>query len=280
MNGKRHTFERRTFWPRSTRPDLLGEVDFDRPCSNCGYNLRGLPPGTICPECGSSDGLDLYAQPLPWERKRAIAAYLSIVIRVIFRPRELARQVWAPLRIDLEAARQFRRIGLLIATITLCVIAFALTSAAIGVTRAVWCLPFDAAAIILCLHAISLDAVAFFKDKLSGTLLTRAEALAYYSSAVLALVPAQLPLLILTREMMRNGEAGILIAAATHICVLLLQLALGLRFVAWLMYETVNITAVGAVAFTLAAATRSIGSAVVLLIGVPLLVGSLAARIG
>jgi hypothetical protein len=33
-------------------PDL---IDRDWSCSNCGYNLRGLPTGHLCPECGSRE---------------------------------------------------------------------------------------------------------------------------------------------------------------------------------------------------------------------------------
>jgi hypothetical protein len=37
------------------RPPLrpLGTLDADRPCTRCGYNLKGLAPGGRCPECGS-----------------------------------------------------------------------------------------------------------------------------------------------------------------------------------------------------------------------------------
>ena len=27
-------------------------IDFDLPCTGCGYNLRGLPRDHACPECG------------------------------------------------------------------------------------------------------------------------------------------------------------------------------------------------------------------------------------
>ena len=47
-------------------PDILPgrsdePIDVDWSCSGCGYNLRGLPPGTRCPECGH---IELY-RPAP-----------------------------------------------------------------------------------------------------------------------------------------------------------------------------------------------------------------------
>lgn len=35
-----------------------GSIDDDRPCPHCGYNLRGLPEGRLCPECGQDPTLD------------------------------------------------------------------------------------------------------------------------------------------------------------------------------------------------------------------------------
>ncbi|MDY7110475.1 MAG: zinc ribbon domain-containing protein [Planctomycetota bacterium] len=34
------------------RLEAAGEIEDDRPCPHCGYNLRGLPEGRVCPECG------------------------------------------------------------------------------------------------------------------------------------------------------------------------------------------------------------------------------------
>ena len=36
MPDNRDLYHRRTFWPRTERPELLGEVDLDRACPSCG----------------------------------------------------------------------------------------------------------------------------------------------------------------------------------------------------------------------------------------------------
>lgn len=45
-----------------------GPIDIDTPCRGCGYNLRGLTPGTRCPECG------LEMQP---SRQRGRASFIA-----------------------------------------------------------------------------------------------------------------------------------------------------------------------------------------------------------
>ncbi len=67
--------------PRSVqrfgRPDPIG---VDRPCAHCGYNLRGLTPGGVCPECGQPiriagparlSGGTLTDAPMPYLRRIA-----------------------------------------------------------------------------------------------------------------------------------------------------------------------------------------------------------------
>lgn len=34
-------------------PGGLNTLENDRPCGSCGYNLKGLTPGGVCPECGT-----------------------------------------------------------------------------------------------------------------------------------------------------------------------------------------------------------------------------------
>jgi hypothetical protein len=40
-------------------------LDRDLPCLTCGYNLRGLPPGSRCPECGLAIAVTLDVDQLP-----------------------------------------------------------------------------------------------------------------------------------------------------------------------------------------------------------------------
>jgi hypothetical protein len=168
-------------------------------------------------------------------------------------------------------------ISLLIAIPALCAIAWVLTRAAIGPRGAWWCLPFDAAAIIVWLNAATLEPVAFFRDKASGRLLRRVEVLAHYASAPLVLVPIQLAVLPWTYRYATVPDTFLLVAAL-HVVLLMLTLMLGVSMVSALTYETIELSRFGALGVTYAAATAHLGSAAVLLIGVPMFAASLAAR--
>jgi len=41
-------------------------IDVDRACATCGYNLRGLQPAGVCPECGSLVSESLGNEALEW----------------------------------------------------------------------------------------------------------------------------------------------------------------------------------------------------------------------
>jgi hypothetical protein len=220
-------------------------------------------------------------EPLPWEQRRTPLAYLHTALLILFRPHDAARALWAPRRLDMPAAQAFRRWSLLLATPVLCAIAWIITSRVIGRAAATWCLVLDAAAIILWLNAATIGPVAFFRDKASGILLKRVQTLAHYTCAPLVLlaVPAQVALLLVTRDTTVASEPGWLLAAAVHVGVLIALMGLGLIFMAWLMYETVQVSAAGAFAFTFAAATGALGSAAVLLICLPAMFAAMIARI-
>ena len=113
----------------------------------------------------------------------------------------------------------------------------------------------------------------FFRDKASGRLLRRVEVLAHYASAPLVLVPLQLAVLPWTYRFASVPQT-LLMIAALHVALLMLTLMLGVSMVSALTYETIELSRFGALGVTYAAATAHLGSAVVLLIGVPMFAAS------
>jgi len=279
MREQNELFQRRQFWPRPGRPEALGEIEFDQPCPNCSYNLRGLPPGSPCPECGSIGGLAISDEPLPWEERRSALSFVHTVIRVIFCPHDVARQIWRPARLDVVAAARFRRICLLIACTALLAILLTITSAVIGARRAVWCMPFDIAAVVVWMNAATLEPLRFFRNYLSSHTLNRAEVILRYAAAPLVLVPLQLAVLPVT---LRTAQApqGWLIAAGAHVGLLFAMMSLALLLHGWLMYETVNVPKVAAFMYPMGAALSSAATGVVMLIAVPAFAASVLSRIG
>lgn len=278
MKHERGIFEQRQFWPRPGRPEALGEIEFDRPCGNCGYNLRGLAPGTPCPECGSVTGLAIGDEPLPWEDRRTRWGFIATTCLAIVHPHDLARQVWRPARLDLRSAREFRRICLSISTGSLCAVALALTAATLGIERALWCLPLNLAAIIVWLNAATLEPVRFFRNYLTSPMLNRAEVIVHYTSAPLTLAPLQLLLLPVTFHTAQTPH-GWLVAAGVHFGLLMLTMGWALVAHAWLLYETVSVPKFTAFMYTLGAALSSATTGVIMLLGIPAFAGAVMSRL-
>jgi hypothetical protein len=218
-------------------------------------------------------------EPVPWEDRRGVVGFLLTTILTICRPHELARQVWRPARLDLLAAKQFRRICLIISASALCTIAVAVNAAVIGLDRVWWCLPFDAAAVIVWLNAATLEPMRFFRNYLASHTLKRVEVILHYTSAPLVLVPLQLALLAITVRTAQSPQ-GWLIAAGMHVGLLLATMSLGTLVHGWLLYETVNVPKLTAFMYPLGAALSSASTGVVMLIGVPAFTASVISRIG
>lgn len=278
---QRDPLERRQFWPRPGRPEALGEIDFDQPCANCGYNMRGLPPGTPCPECGSRFGWNVGEEPIPWQADATSKplSFFRTAFMAIVTSHDLAKHVWHPGRLNLTSAKRFRHIALCIATPPLCVIAWMITAAVTSPRVAWFSLPMDAIAIIVWLCAVTLEPVQFFKDKVSTKLLRRVECVAYYATAPLLLVPLHLVTLFVTmKPLLGSTSINPWLVAGEHIAMLLVTMALGVPLIAWLLYETVSITRAGAFAMAYARAISAIGTAVVLLLGVPTITAAVVSR--
>src|SRR6266496_2646347 len=137
--------DRRTFWPRAGPAlSFVPDLGDDRPCENCGYNLRGLPFHSACPECGSTWGiLQADAEPIAWNDGTGVRSFLRTVLMVLTSARDLASQVWTRDTLWAGRARRFRRINVAIATISLTPVILAIQAALIGIAPALCCLPFD-----------------------------------------------------------------------------------------------------------------------------------------
>src|SRR2546423_2723744 len=86
--------DRRTFWPRAGPASaFVPDLGDDRPCENCGYNPRGLPFHSACPECGSISGIRADAEPIPWNEEATVGSYFRTVLMVLTSA-DPAAQVW------------------------------------------------------------------------------------------------------------------------------------------------------------------------------------------
>jgi hypothetical protein len=64
-------------------------------CESCGYNLKGAPPDSRCPECGQAvqESLPSAHPGSPWQRRRGIASWARTGWYTLFSPTRLFRSV-------------------------------------------------------------------------------------------------------------------------------------------------------------------------------------------
>jgi hypothetical protein len=272
----------RQFWPRSVQPGVIAaDYDHDRPCGNCGYNLRGLPPRQPCPECGSVGGLNLSDVSIPFDDQPGWLTFLSTVVMVITRPHELARQVWRPVRLDLAAARRFRRICIGTGVLSIAGATLQLARHVIDPRAALLMLPVSLTCALVWLHALSALPEAFIlRGNAPAPLEPRARAVAQYPSATFVLLPMQLVLTLVTVQTI--GALGApwnwLLAAGTQFALLALLLLPGAAASAWIVFELVDVSAGRAFAMAILILLARLVSGAIMLIAIPAMTAMLAAR--
>jgi len=138
----------------------------------------------------------------------------------------------------------------------------------------------DAVAITVWLNSISIGTAIYFNDKVSSRMLPRVHTIANYTTAPLLLIPFHLIVMMLTLRAPSNGSpVNALLAIAQHLGLLVATLSLGVPLFAWLLFESVSITALGA--FTIAWGRTLVlaSSAILMIVLVPAMMALIVYRL-
>ncbi len=216
--------DRRTFWPRSGPAiSFAPDLGDDRPCENCGYNLRGLHFSSACPECGAMWGINAAdAEPIAWNEDATVGSFFSTAMMVLTGGRDLAAQVWTRDTLWLGLAKRFRRINVTVGTIALTPVIVAVQAAFIGWNAALLCVPLDVLCVLWWNIWLTAQPAMFLKDKGSPTPSKRAAVLASYLSAALLLSP--LHLLILAIPLRFSDADAVNLTITLHLPLLFIQM--------------------------------------------------------
>jgi hypothetical protein len=231
---------RRTYWPRYGPAVPPPDINDDRLCRNCGYNLRGLAYNTVCPECGSVFGTIPGEEPLHFDERQTPGNYFLTLYQILFDPREFGAHAWGADHLDWRAARRFRQTNTAIAAVSFGIVLFALMrrfTSNDAVVALAW--PVSMIGVLLWFKSVTLDRLRFLeRENLLPRDPQRAKALVSYLSAPLALSPIQVVALYGSLRL-ANGENWP-IAAALHAILLALQMLLVAGADAYLLWQLID----------------------------------------
>jgi hypothetical protein len=243
--------ELRTYWPRAGPVGAyVPDLGDDRPCENCGYNLRGLPFNSTCPECGATSGIVPVVEAIPWNERQTLGSFFGTALIVITAPGELAAHVWKRDMIWLKPARKFRRINVALATISVFAAVMWATAQMIGLDRAVFCAPLDLIAVLWWFISLTNDPRLFFQNKGNAVACLRAAGLSYYLAAPLILSPLHLGILALPVPILAHEDA-IVASLVLHVALIGLQLLTMAAAESALLWQLVELPRGGAFAIAL-----------------------------
>jgi hypothetical protein len=239
----RHTDDfrdsRRTYWPRYGPAVPPPDIAEDRHCVQCGYNLRGLPYNTTCPECGSESGMSPSDVELPWDQQRTLGSYFATLFQIFFDADDFGSHVWRFGHLDWRSARRFRQINTAIGVVSFGIVIYVLIA---HFTRSPAVIPLafpvSMIGVLLWFRTLTLDRLRFLeRENLLPRDPQRTKALISYLSAPLALSPLHLLALHWSMELDRNTWP---LAISIHVIILILQLLLIARADTHLLWQLID----------------------------------------